>query len=79
MLAWPILGSDAMSRRSSMSYPIRFVACTCNLWRDQRWPERREPLTRFFERHCPDIACVQELHPATRDVLDTVLPVRMDE
>ena len=56
-----------------MPYPIRFVVCTYNLWNDQRWSERREPLRKFLEYHRPDILCVQELHPVTRDLLDGVL------
>jgi endonuclease/exonuclease/phosphatase family metal-dependent hydrolase len=56
-----------------MLYPIRFVVCTYNLWNDQRWPERQEPLRKFLEYHLPDILCVQELRPVTREFLDAVL------
>jgi len=56
-----------------MNLPIRFVVCTYNLWSDERWPERKEPLKRFLSYHLPDILCVQELRPVTRDLIDAVL------
>jgi hypothetical protein len=56
-----------------MPYPIRFVACTYNLWNEQRWPERQEPLRRFLEYHVPDILCIQELRPITCKFVDGVL------
>ena len=56
-----------------MNHPIRFVVCTYNLWNDQRWPDRQEPLKRFLEYHLPDILCVQELRPVTCDFVDAVL------
>jgi hypothetical protein len=56
-----------------MSYPIRFVVCTYNLWNDKRWPERQESLRSFLEHHLPDILCLQELRPVTRRFLDSVL------
>ena len=43
-----------------MSFPIRFVVCTYNIWAGNRWPERENALTRFLELHIPDILCVQE-------------------
>jgi len=62
-------------------YPIRFVVCTYNLWNDKRWPERQEPLRRFLDHHLPDLLCVQELRPVTRQFLDTALPThrRVDD
>jgi len=53
--------------------PDRFVVTTYNLWASDRWPERAEPLRSYLELTCPDILCVQELRPATRDLVDTVL------
>jgi endonuclease/exonuclease/phosphatase (EEP) superfamily protein YafD len=53
--------------------PIRFVACTYNLWAEARIHERKAPLTRFLELHAPDILCVQELRPVTRDLIDATL------
>jgi len=54
-------------------YPIRFVACTLNLWAESRWPERQEALKQFLQCYTPDILCVQELRPATRQFIDAVL------
>jgi endonuclease/exonuclease/phosphatase family metal-dependent hydrolase len=56
-----------------MPVPIRFVACTYNLWNDRRWPGREPVLRKFMEYHAPDIVCLQELRPVTRAVLDDVL------
>ena len=56
-----------------MSFPIRFVVCTYNIWAGNRWPERENALTRFLELHIPDILCVQELRPETHSVIDAVL------
>ncbi len=56
-----------------MRLPIRFVVCTYNLWNEQRWPERQEPLKQFLEYHVPDILCVQELRPITCDFVDAAL------
>ena len=52
---------------------LRFTVCTHNLWKDERWPEREPALLRFLELHRPDVLCVQELRPATRDLVDRVL------
>lgn len=52
---------------------LRFTVCTYNLWKDERWPERELPLRRFMEFHRPDILCLQELRPQTRELLDRVL------
>ena len=54
-------------------YPIRFTVMTYNIWASARWPERKEPLKRFLENHQPDILCLQELRPATRELIDEVL------
>lgn len=56
-----------------MSFPVRFVVCTYNLWNDERWPDRKEPLTKYLEYHRPDILGVQELRPVTRNLIDLVL------
>ena len=61
------------ARRTEIAYPPRFVACTLNLWAEHRWPERQEALRQFLKHHLPDILCVQELRPATRKFIDTVL------
>ena len=61
--------------------PVRLSLVTYNLWGTERWPEREPALRLFFERHRPDLVCVQELTPQTRTVLDEVLPThgRVDD
>lgn len=56
-----------------MTIPFRFVACTYNLWKDERWAEREAPLRQFMALHQPDILCVQELCRPSRDLLDQAL------
>jgi len=56
-----------------VSYPVRFVICTYNLWNVERWPQRQEPLRKFLEHHVPDVLCIQELRPDTRQFVDEVL------
>lgn len=53
--------------------PHRFVVTTYNIWASDRWPERAEPLRSYLELTRPDILCVQELRPATRELIDAVL------
>ena len=55
------------------TYPIRFTVMTYNIWASARWPEREESLKHFLQFHQPDILCLQELRPETRDLIDTVL------
>jgi endonuclease/exonuclease/phosphatase family metal-dependent hydrolase len=52
---------------------FRFVVCTYNLWNDERWLDRKEPLRQFMTLHRPDILCLQELCFQSRDLLDQVL------
>lgn len=52
---------------------FRFVACTYNLWKDERWPERKESLRKFITLHQPDVLCVQELCLQSCHLLDQVL------
>lgn len=52
----------------------RVVATTYNLWADSRWFERTEPLRAYLELTRPDVLCVQELRPASRDLIDAALP-----
>lgn len=56
-----------------MAFSFRFVVCTFNLWADAHWPQRRQPLEQFLNYHRPDILCLQEFRPVTRDLLDDVL------
>jgi endonuclease/exonuclease/phosphatase family metal-dependent hydrolase len=53
--------------------PARISLVTYNLWRTERWPERRPALELFLERYQPDVLCVQELTTATAEVLNAVL------
>ncbi len=61
--------------------PVRFVVTTYNLWKINRWPEREESLRAFIRQAPPDVLCIQELRPQTRDVLDEELPThaRVDD
>jgi endonuclease/exonuclease/phosphatase family metal-dependent hydrolase len=56
-----------------MSFPVRFVVCTYNIWTNTRWPERRIPLQSFARKHRPDILCLQEVQSDSRAALDEVL------
>ncbi len=58
-----------------MGIPFRFTVCTLNLWESARWEERREPVSQFVKLHTPDIFCLQELRPESRDLLDACLPL----
>jgi len=53
---------------------MRFVVMTHNLWADHRWPEREPALRALLGTRRPDVYAVQELRPATRDVVDDALP-----
>lgn len=53
-------------------HPLRLSLCTCNLWNTERWPDREPALRLFLQRFRPDILCVQELRPETRDCIDQV-------
>ncbi len=54
-----------------MENTLRFTVCTLNLWERSRWPERRASLEAFLSLHKPDILCLQELRPETRDCIDS--------
>ncbi len=54
--------------------PLRLNIITCNIWNKERWDFRRQALRRFLELFSPDILCVQELVPKSRDFIDEVLP-----
>jgi|BioPla2DNA2_1021312.scaffolds.fasta_scaffold52433_2 endonuclease/exonuclease/phosphatase family metal-dependent hydrolase len=57
-----------------MRFAVRFVAMTFNIWRDTRWPERREACQSCIELLAPDILCYQEVRPEILDLTDTLLP-----
>ncbi|MGI6543378.1 MAG: endonuclease/exonuclease/phosphatase family protein [Limnochordia bacterium] len=54
--------------------PLRFVATSYNIWETARWPERENALRAFLQITQPDILCIQEIRPVTREVLDAELP-----
>jgi endonuclease/exonuclease/phosphatase family metal-dependent hydrolase len=53
--------------------PSRLSFITCNLWLTERWPARAPALERFLALFTPDVLCVQELQPSTREFLDRIL------
>lgn len=53
--------------------PPRLSVMTLNLWRDHRWAHREPALERCLETIRPDVLCLQELLPRTRQWLDDVL------
>jgi endonuclease/exonuclease/phosphatase family metal-dependent hydrolase len=61
------------TRASDQSFPTRLSIVTYNLWKTERWPERAPAVRHFMETIQPDILCVQELTPKTRDFLDSVM------
>lgn len=52
----------------------QFSVATYNLWAGEEWPRREPALRAVIQAMQPDILCVQELRPATRYVLDEILP-----
>ena len=54
--------------------PVRFTVMSLNLWADNRMPERTESIKKLMVLHQPDILCLQELRPTTRDLIDLALP-----
>ena len=53
--------------------PTRLSIVTYNIWNTQRWEVRAPALERFLALFAPDVLCLQELRPATRDFIDKVL------
>lgn len=51
-----------------------FVAMTYNLWSEFYLDQRRDAIASLFTKRPPDLLAVQELRPATRKLLDDVLP-----
>jgi hypothetical protein len=50
-----------------------FVSMSHNIWGDNRLPERKQALASLLTLRDPDILSVQELRPASRDLIDGVL------
>ena len=60
--------------------PFTFLACTYNLWGDDRfgdnhWEERTQPLRQFLKVNRPDVLCPQELRPEACDLISSTLPL----
>ena len=55
-------------------YPFTFLACTYNLWGEERWEDRHVPLRRFLEVNRPDVLCLQELTLHARELIAGTLP-----
>lgn len=55
-------------------HPLRISIVSYNIWADHRWDFRRNALQKFLERFDPDVLCLQELRPASRDLIDATLP-----
>ena len=54
-------------------HPLRISIVTYNIWSGERWDFRKEALRQFMMLFDPDILCLQELQPASRDLLDATL------
>jgi len=54
-------------------HPLRISLVTYNIWGEERWDFRRETLRKFAQLFDPDILCLQELCPASRELLDATL------
>ena len=52
---------------------LRLNLITYNLWNTERMAVREPALRRFLTLFNPDILCVQELRPQTRNLIDAVL------
>jgi endonuclease/exonuclease/phosphatase family metal-dependent hydrolase len=53
---------------------LRLSIITYNIWNTERWPEREPSLRAFVRTFKPDVLCLQELRPETRDSLDDAMP-----
>jgi endonuclease/exonuclease/phosphatase family metal-dependent hydrolase len=60
--------------RPSSVYPFTFLACTYNLWGEERWEDRHVPLRSFLEVNRPDVLCLQELTLDARELIAGTLP-----
>ena len=61
--------------------PFRISIVTYNIWLMQRWAVRAPALRGFLATFSPDILCLQELQPESRDFIDATLPAhqRVDD
>lgn len=54
-------------------HPLRINIITYNIWNTERWAFREPALRKFLALFDPDILCLQELRPKSRDLIDEVL------
>ena len=54
-------------------HPLRISIVTYNIWGDERWECRKEALRNFMSLFDPDLVCLQEFHPVSRELLDNAL------
>ena len=53
---------------------MKLTACTLNLWKTKRWPDRSAALETMLSRHRPDLLGVQELCQEHLPVIARALP-----
>ncbi len=54
-------------------HPLRINVVTYNIWSEQRWDFRKEALREFMALFDPDLLCLQEFRPVSRELLDATL------
>ena len=54
-------------------HQLRISIVSYNIWSEERWDFRKEALRHFMTRFDPDILCLQELRPSSRNLLDATL------
>jgi endonuclease/exonuclease/phosphatase family metal-dependent hydrolase len=55
-------------------HPLRISVVSYNIWSEERWDFRKEALRQFMTVFDPDILCLQEFRPRSRELLDSTLP-----
>ena len=62
-------------------HPFRISIVTYNIWLTERWDVRAPALRGFLETFDPDVLCLQELQPTSREFIDSTLPAhkRVDD
>ena len=55
-------------------FPVRISIVTYNIWLTERWAVRAPALRGFLEVYNPDVLCLQEFQPESRDLIDAALP-----
>ena len=54
-------------------HPLRISLVSYNIWALHRWDFRKNALRKFLEVYDPDLLCLQELRPASRELIDATL------